>query len=85
MLVVGSEAIFGAVSFAGGVTAVTSLGSDIVDMNMVAFGAIVFDAIITVFTAAIFASDLDMFLCHFFLLLHLPCPGPGMLTVETEK
>jgi hypothetical protein len=66
MLVVGSEAIFGAVSFAGGVTVLTSLGSDTVDVAMVALGAVVFNAVITVFTAAIFASDLDAFSRHFF-------------------
>jgi hypothetical protein len=28
--------------------------------------------------------NLDASSRHFFLLLRLPCPGPGMLSVETE-
>ena len=88
VLVVGSgaiyKAVFGAISFAGGVMAVTSLGSDVVDVAMVALGAVVFNAVITVFTAVIFTFKLDAFSCHFFLLLRLLCPGPGMLSVDTE-
>jgi hypothetical protein len=82
MLVVGSEAVyeavFGAILFAGGVTAVTSLGSNIVNIATVTLGAIVFDAVITAFTAVIFAFKLDAFLRHFFFWVRLPCPGPGM-------
>jgi len=48
------------------------------------FGAVVLSAIITAFMDPMFASKLNAFLCHFFLLPCLPCPGPGMLSVETE-
>jgi len=50
----------------------------------VVFGAVVLGAVIMAFMDAMFVSKLNMFSCHFFLLPHLPCPGPGMLSVETE-
>ena len=56
-----------------------SLGGNTVDVVVFA----VFNVVITAFTAAMFA--LSVFSRHFFLLLRLPCPGPGMLSRETEK
>ena len=50
----------------------------------VVFGVVVLGAIITAFTDTMFMSKLNAFLHHFFLLPCLPCPGPGMLSVETE-
>jgi hypothetical protein len=61
-----------AVSFADGVTAVASLGSSVVD------GAIVLNAVVTAFTAAIFAFKSNAFSRRFFFWLRLPCPGPGI-------
>ena len=55
-----------------------SLGGNSVDVVIFT----VFNVVITAFTATIFA--LSVFLCHFFLLLHLPCPGPGILSVRSE-
>jgi hypothetical protein len=78
------EAMLAAVLFACGVAIISSLGDDDFDMAVLAFDASVLDAIITAFTAAIFAFDLDAFSRHFFLWLRLPCPGPGMLGVRTE-
>jgi hypothetical protein len=72
------------VSSVGSAAVVTSLGGNVVKVAVLAFGAIVLDAVITVFTAAIFAFNLDAFSRHFFLWLCLPCPGPGMLGVRTE-
>jgi hypothetical protein len=69
--------LFAVVFVAGGAIVVPSLGSHGSDM---AFGAAVLNAIITAFMAAMFA--LRVFLCCFFLLLHLPCPGPGMLRLS---
>ena len=43
------------------------------------FGADALDAVITAFTAAMFTFKFDALSRHFFLLLRLPCPGPGML------
>ena len=55
-----------------------SLGGNTVDVVIFT----VFNVVITAFTAAIFA--LSVFSHHFFLLLHLPCPGPGILSVRSE-
>jgi hypothetical protein len=57
---------------------VTALGGNVIGMAILAIGDDVLDAVITAFTAAIFVSKMDAFLCHFFLWAHLPCPGPGM-------
>ena len=74
-----------AVSSVSSAAVVTALGGNVVMVAILAFGAVVLDAIITAFTAAIFAFKLDAFSRHVFLWLRLPCPGPGMLSVETER
>ena len=56
---------------------VSLLGDDSVGMVVFAVGADVLDAVITAFMAAMFVSSC-VFSCHFFLLLRLPCPGPGI-------
>jgi hypothetical protein len=76
---------FDAVLFAGGAVVVASLGGNGSDVARLAFGVAVFDAIITAFTAAILAFKLDAFSHHFFLLLRLPCPGPGMLNIGLRE
>jgi hypothetical protein len=60
---------------------VALLGGNGSDVARLAFGVAMFDAIITAFTAAILAFKLNAFSHHFFLLLRLPCPGPGMLNI----
>ena len=55
---------------------VTMLGGNVIGMAVLAVGAAVLGAVITAFMATIFV--LSVFLHHFFLLLCLPCPGPGM-------
>jgi hypothetical protein len=60
-----------------------AVGDDDFDAAVLAFGASVLGAISTVFTAAIFAFKLGAFSRHFFFWPRLPCPGPGMLAVET--
>jgi hypothetical protein len=57
---------------------VTVLGDDVVKADVFAFRAVVFDAVITVSTAAIFASKLNVFSCRFFFWECFPCPGPGI-------
>jgi hypothetical protein len=54
------------------------LGGNGSDVAVLVFSAAVLDAVIMAFTAAMFAFRLNAFSCHFFLLLRLPCPGPGI-------
>ena len=63
----------GAVVFSGAVVGMPLGGTTS------AFGVDALDAVITAFTAAMFAFKFDALSRHFFLLLRLPCPGPGML------
>jgi hypothetical protein len=56
--------------------AVLLLGDDNIGVAVLAVGAGVLDAVITVFMAAIF-----VFSCHFFLWAHFPHPVPVMLVV----
>ena len=65
--------------------AVVLLGNNIVNGAVVALGAIVLDAVITAFTAAIFMFKLNTFLRHFFFRACFPCPGPGILNVRDNK
>ena len=70
--------LFAVVFIAGGaIVYVPLLGNCGSDM---AFGAAVLDTIIMAFMAAMFA--LRVFSRCFFLLLRLPCPGPGMLRLR---
>jgi len=89
MFIVGSGAVYGAllgaISFASGIVAVSSLGNDIVDVVVVTVGADVLGTVITAFMAAIFAFKLSAFSRHFFLWARFPCPGPGILSVGAEK
>jgi len=78
------DPVFGAVSSVGMAAVVTTLGGSVDKVAVLAFGAVVLGAVIMAFTDVMFALSLDVSLCHFFLLPHLPCPGPGMLSVETE-
>jgi len=62
------DAVLAAVSFASsGVAMISSLGDDNFDIAVLTFRVVVLDAVITVFTAAIFTFKLDAFSCHFFL------------------
>jgi hypothetical protein len=70
--------VFGAVPSGGGAVVVALLVGNSSDVAGLAFGAAVPDAIITAFTAAIFAFKLNTFLLCFFFWVWLPCPGPGM-------
>ena len=85
VVIVGSVAVYGLVfgvaSSVNSAAVVTALGGDIVRVVILTFGAVVLDAIITALMAVMFTFKLDVFSCHFFLWLHLPCPGPGMLGV----
>jgi hypothetical protein len=72
------EAVLTAVSFASGVAVISSLGDDDFVVVVLAFRTFVLDAVNTAFTAAMFAFSLNAFSRHFFLLLRLPCPGPGI-------
>ena len=74
-----NEAVCGAILFASGLMVIVSLG----DVAILAVRAAVLEAVITVFTAAIFTQR--VFSRHFFLLPRLPCPGPGMLSVEQRE
>jgi hypothetical protein len=74
VVVVGSVAVYKLLSGA----VITTLGGNVARVAVFAFAAIVLDAVITVFTAAIFALGCA-FSHHFFFWLRLPCPGPGML------
>ena len=74
----------GTIEFASELVAVVLLGGDAFDIAVVADGVNVLNAVDTAFTAVIFVFVLNTFSCHFFLWLYLPCPGPGMLSVETE-
>ena len=82
MLIIGSgaiyEAVLGTFSFASGVVAVSSLGNGVVDVAVVAVGADILDAVITAFTAAMFAFKLNALSRPFFFWLGLPHPGPGI-------
>ena len=69
----------GTIEFASELVAVALLGGDAIDIAVVVDGANVLAAVDMVFTAVIFTFVLHTFSCHFFLWLHLPCPGPGML------
>jgi hypothetical protein len=71
---------FGTVTVAGSL-----LGDDNVGVAVLAVGVGVLDAVITALTAVTLALKLDAFSRHFFLLPRLPCPGPGMLSVGTER
>jgi uncharacterized membrane protein YbhN (UPF0104 family) len=66
-------------SSASSAAVVTALGSDIARVVILAFR--VLDAVITAFTAAIFASKLNTFSRRFFFWACFPCPGPGILNV----
>jgi hypothetical protein len=83
VVVAGSVAVYklisGVASSVNSAAVVTALGGDVVRVVVLAFGAVVLDAIITALTAAMFAFKLDAFSRHFFLWARLPCPGPGML------
>ena len=64
---------------------VLSVGSDVVvtalsgNVARVAdFAFRVLSAIIMAFTAVMFTFKLNVFSCHFFFWVHLPCPGPGI-------
>jgi hypothetical protein len=87
VVVAGSVAVYELISSVASsvnsAVVVTTLGGNIVRVVVFSFRAVVLDAVITVFTAAIFV--LSVFSHHFFLLFRLPCPGPGMLSVETER
>ena len=76
--------VFDAVSSVSTAVVVTMLGGHVDKVAILTFGAVVLSAIITALTAITFALKLVVFLCHFFLLPCLPCPGPSMLSVETE-
>ena len=58
--------------------AVVSLGSNGVGKTVVVLGAVILDAVITVFTAAIFTFKLNAFLHRFLFWECFPCPGPGI-------
>ena len=81
VVVVGSvsvcELVSCVVSSVGSAAVVTALGGNVVRVDVLAFGAVLLDAVITAFMAAIFA--LSVFSRHFFLLPRLPCPGPCMV------
>jgi hypothetical protein len=91
--VVDSRAVYNAVlavSLAGGVMAVLSLGDGIVDVAVVVVGADVLDVVNMAFTAAIFAFKLyafklDVFSRHFFFWERFACPGPGILRGRTTQ
>jgi hypothetical protein len=70
------ELVSGVVSSVSAAAVITVLGGSVAKVAVLAFGADVLGAVITAFTVAIFA--LSVFLRHFFLLLRLPCPGPGI-------
>jgi hypothetical protein len=57
---------------------VTVLGDDVVKADVFTFRAVVFDAVITASTAAIFTSKLNAFSRRFFFWECFPCPGPGI-------
>ena len=88
IVIVGSVAVYelfsGAASSLSSAVVITTLGGDIVRVAISAFRAIVLNAAIMVFMAIMFMFKLDMFSCHFFFWLRLPCPGPGMLGGRTE-
>ena len=69
----------------GSAVVVTMLGADAVRVAVLTLETVALGAVITVLIAAIFAFNFGALLCHFFFWLHLPCPGPGMLGVETER
>ena len=87
VVVVGSvavcELVSCVVSSVGSAAVVTALGGNVVRVDVLAFGAVLLDAVITAFMATMFASKLAVFSRHFFLWLCLPCPG--MLSVRTEE
>jgi hypothetical protein len=60
---------------------VSSVGS----VAVLAFRAEVLDAVVTALAAAMFAFKSNVFSREFFFWLRLPCPGPGMLGIGTEK
>ena len=78
------DPVFDAVSSVSTAAVVTMLGGSVDKVAVLAFGAVVLGAVIMAFTDAMFASKLNAFLRHFFLLPCLPCPGPSMLSLETE-
>ena len=89
VVVVGCVAVYEpmifAVSSVSSAAVVTALGGDVVRVAALAFGADVLDAaVITEFTAIMFAFILDALSRHFFFWPRLPCPGPGMLSVKTK-
>ena len=83
VVVAGSVAVYklvsGVASSVNSAAVVTVLGGNVGRVVVLVFGAIVLDAIITALMAVMFAFKLDTFLCHFFLWLRLPCPGPGIV------
>jgi hypothetical protein len=85
VVVAGSVAVYelfsGAVSSVSPAAVVTALGGNVVRVAVLACRADVFDAVVTAFTAIMFAFRLNAFSRHFFLLLRLPCPGPGIPNV----
>jgi hypothetical protein len=78
------EGIVKVLEFGTVAVAVSLLGDDNVGLAVVVVVAGALDAVIIAFTAAMFAFRCA-FSRHFFLLLRLPCPGPGMLTIKTER
>ena len=74
IVVVGAVAIGCGTDIFAGTVIVVPLGGIVST-----FGADALEAVITAFTAAMFAFKFDALSRHFFLLLRLPCPGPGML------
>jgi len=79
------DLVFGAVSSVSTAAVVTTLGGSVDKVAVLAFEAVVLNAVITALTDAIFASKLNAFSHRFFFWECLPCPGPGILNVIDNK
>ena len=77
--------VFGAILFVGLAVVATALGGSVAKVAVFAFGAVVFGAVITALTAAVFSFKLGALSRHFFFWLRFPCPGPGMLGIRAEQ
>jgi hypothetical protein len=82
-LAVFAELLSRAASSVSSAVVVTALGA--IRVAVLALGTVALGAVITALTAAIFAFNFSALSRHFFFWLRLPCPGPGMLGVKTER